>query len=390
MNLSLENSSSLENRSAEEEYYYYYYEEKSPEMVSVAAPFIVPMMGYVYPILALMTLITNTVVVTIFSKKMRTPTSIILVALALSDTLTCLCMLPDAVYLYTLKNYRTYLPFGWCLYRHYITADLYRVTRTCSNWITVVLGLQRYVVVRLPFKAKKICSSRHSIIACIVACVIAITVHLNLFLFIEVHPLPVTSKTNETFVDSCYLTVADYYIKVVGDIKRAVMLYYVISGVLSRFLPCLLLLVFTCLLVHELRKGQRFIVSACENSNSKRNTKQITQFVVAILVIFLLSELHDAIAFGIYVYEIAADKVASVLTQKVDAIWDYVGMMLSLVGFQCNFWIYMLMSSQFRSALKSLCFSSVRHESVTTTSTLAPLQGKRTMADINTLDSDKE
>ncbi|XP_033755663.1 sex peptide receptor-like [Pecten maximus] len=381
-------NSSIENSTPTVEYYYYY-DDNSPEVVSVAAPFIVPMMGYVYPIVAILTILMNGLVVTVFTRKMRTPTSIILVALAISDTLTCLCMLPDSVYLYTLKNYKTYLPYRWCVYRHYIVGDLYRVTRTWSNWITVVLGLQRYIVVRLPFKAKQISSSRNSIIACVVACVIAVTVHLNLFLFIEVHQLPVTSETNETLPDGCYLTVPEFYIEAVGDIGKAVWMYYLISGTFSRFLPCLLLLVSTCLLVYELRKGQRFVVTACQNASSKRNTKQITQFVVAILVIFLISELHDAVAFGIYVYEIASDRLASILTQKVDAIWDYTGVMLSLVGFQCNFWIYLLMSSQFRSALKSLCLSPYRQETETTTTSQSYLQENRSLIKVTKINSDK-
>ncbi|OWF36473.1 Rhodopsin [Mizuhopecten yessoensis] len=358
MNTSLENTTFIEE---------YYYDDETPLEVGAPAPFIVPLMGYVYPVLALLTILTNGIVVIVFTKGMRTPTSIILVALALSDTLTCLCMLPDSVYLFTLKNYKTYLPYSWCVYRHYIVGDLYRVTRTCSNWITVVLGIQRYVVVRFPFKAKRICSFRHSVIACVVACFIAIVVHLNLFLFAEVHPLPVTSVTNETLPNGCFVLVPEFYIEAVGDIRKAVWLYYIIGGLFSRLLPCVVLLFFTCLLVFELRKGQRFVFNACENALSKKNNTQITQFVVAILIIFLISELHDAIAFGIYVYEIASDRLSSILTEKADVIWDYIGVMLSIVGFQCNFWIYLLMSSQFRVSLKSLCSQGYRRQSESST-----------------------
>ncbi|XP_060075350.1 sex peptide receptor-like [Ylistrum balloti] len=365
------------------------YCEYPPDIVEihVAASFIVPMMGYAYPILALLTILTNVMVVVVFTMKIRTPTSIILVALALSDTLTCLCMLPDSVYFYTLKNYQTYVPFGWCVYRQYIVAGLYRVMRTCSNWITLMLGLQRYVIVRLPFKANRICTARHSVLACIAACVIAIIIHLNLFLIFEVKPFPVSSETNETLENACYLQVPEYYIQSVEDIGKAIWMYFIISGIFSRFLPCLLLLIFTCLLVFELRKSQQLISNACENALSKRNNQQITQSVVAVLLIFLISELHDAVAFGIYAYEIASDRLASVLTENVDAIWDYVGVMLSLVGFQCNFWIYLLMSSLFRSAMKNICSLSHRRQSETTM--LSYLQENRSLIKVTKTSSDK-
>lgn len=363
--------------SSDDEYYYYYDDEPNPALVlHVPAPYIVPLMGYVYPALALLTILTNAVIVTVFVRKMRTPTSVILVALALSDTLACACRLPSTIFLYTLQNYKTPVPFAWCLYHHYMVSDLYLVARTSSNWITVFLGLQRYVVVRFPFKARKICSQRNSVIVCLAACVIAVIVHLNHFMMFEVYPVPVMPKDNTTDSTGCNKRIPDFYIEAVGgtvdNVKTALTVYYTVSGVFSRILPCLILLISTVLLVRELRKGRKsLIMNESENKLSSKRTKQLNQFVVAILVIFLLSELHDAVAFAIYVCELSTDQPHSLLSARNDAIWDMVGAVISLVGFQCNFWIYLLMSAQFRSSLKNLCSSADRSPSVTETTLLS-------------------
>lgn len=340
------------------EYYYYYYYEYVQEPFQVTPiPEMMPLMGYVYPLLSLFTVLTNCVVISVFSKKkMRTPTSIILIAIAMFDSLTCVCLVPQYVYLIPLQNYRHYIPYSWCVYRHY-TSNVYKVMHTTSNWITVCLSIQRYIIVRLPFKAKQICSKKSSLIAIVCCFILAVLIHLNLFLAITIKPFRPEDQSgqNITLPLGCVKGISELYIEIVGDLQKAVTVYYMFSGLLSRLLPCCILLIMTILLVRELRRDHMFLHSDSNDNKSSRRNQKITKFVVAVLVIFIVCELQDAIAFLIYVHELATNQTRQILSKYADDIWDQVGIILTLIGCHCNFWIYLLMSAQFRTTLRDLC-----------------------------------
>lgn len=65
--------------------------------------YVLPLLGYLMPFLLIITIIANTLVVIVLSKKhMRSPTNLVLMAMAISDTLTIIFPAPWYFYLYTL------------------------------------------------------------------------------------------------------------------------------------------------------------------------------------------------------------------------------------------------------------------------------------------------
>lgn len=75
-----------------------------------------PMYGYVVPFLLIITIIANTLIVVVLSKRhMRTPTNIVLMAMALCDMFTLLFPAPWLFYMYTFGNhYKPLSPMGAC------------------------------------------------------------------------------------------------------------------------------------------------------------------------------------------------------------------------------------------------------------------------------------
>jgi len=92
---------------------------------------------------------------------MRTPTNTLLVAMAVSDTMTGLSPIPVYLYFYTSGGYKDYVPYHWFLKTTY-TVPLYfyvpyhwcwlyfclgehlpTIFHTASVWLTVALGVQR-------------------------------------------------------------------------------------------------------------------------------------------------------------------------------------------------------------------------------------------------------
>src|SRR6218665_1577669 len=111
--------------------------------------------GYASPILVILIVVTNAFVcIVLLQSNLRTPTNLLLVGMAISDTLTGIFPLPSYIYFYALGNYRDFVPHAWCYPNVTLSLNLPTVFHTASIWLTVALAAQRYVYVCHPDKAR--------------------------------------------------------------------------------------------------------------------------------------------------------------------------------------------------------------------------------------------
>jgi len=74
--------------------------------------------GYVMPGLVLLTVVTNCLVCAVLLRRsMRTPTNVLLVAMAVSDTLTGVSTMPAFINFFTLGAFVDYMPYQWFVFR---------------------------------------------------------------------------------------------------------------------------------------------------------------------------------------------------------------------------------------------------------------------------------
>jgi len=104
-----------------------------------------PMYGYVVPFLLVVTIIANTLIVVVLSKRhMRTPTNAVLMAMALSDMFTLLFPSPWLFYMYTFGNhYKPLSPVGACYAWNFMNEVIPAMFHTASIWLTLALAVQR-------------------------------------------------------------------------------------------------------------------------------------------------------------------------------------------------------------------------------------------------------
>lgn len=104
-----------------------------------------PMYGYVMPFLLLITIIANTLIVVVLSKRhMRTPTNAVLMAMALSDMFTLLFPAPWLFYMYTFGNhYKPLSPVAACYAWNIMNEVIPTLFHTASIWLTLALAVQR-------------------------------------------------------------------------------------------------------------------------------------------------------------------------------------------------------------------------------------------------------
>lgn len=315
------------------------------------SPINVVINGYACPLLAIPTILSSIMVVYVFARrKMRSPTSVLLISLAVFDSIVCLSLLPESIYFYIMEHYKHYAYFNWCKTSYYLSF-IHRVFRTSSNWITVLLGIERLIAVCFPFKARILCTVKMAVSTSFGVVIFSLVIHFWQIATTEVIALP--SHDGRVLEPSgCYRIFASWFIQTNPDLKLSVMMHYLLSGCFSRLFPCLILIFTTIPVVYKLRtrdKPLRRHVSSSEQTN------RITALVLVIVFVFLTVEIQDVIAFGIYIYEIASGNHGSVLPREVDVSWEAIGFLLTLVGYFCNFWIYILMSKQFRQVIVNVC-----------------------------------
>lgn len=118
--------------------------------------------GYLMPFLLILTIVANTLIVLVLSRKhMITPTNIVLLAMAISDLLTMLFPAPWYFYMYTLGNHtRVLSPTSACYAFHVMIEVIPAFFHTASIWLTLLLATQRYVYVCHPTLATSWCTGQ--------------------------------------------------------------------------------------------------------------------------------------------------------------------------------------------------------------------------------------
>ena len=336
---------------------YEYYSEYSPHKYKPIADWEIPIKGPLTFIIATLTIITNILLISVFVfRSNRSPTTIILTSLAVSNSVICITQIPEAIYFNMAGNYKNpYMRYEWCVTKH-VMYVIYNVFRMTSNWLTVLLGLQRLLAVCTPFYYSRICNPKSTSITVTSITVIAVLVYLYEALGKDIKELPIytTYLKNETLPSGCTIVISQSLIDVVGDIKRSMMVYYILVGFLSRLLPIIILLITTLILVVLLHN--RITSSRSSDMYQKKQLKRINKLVLTILIVFLIVEIQDGIAFLIYAYELATDQKWKIMSKKDDLLWYTISSTLSLLSYDFIFWIFFMMSTQFRRALWGMLY----------------------------------
>lgn len=321
--------------------------------------FELPIYLYIWEILVIIVSLVNCfVVVILLNKRMRNPTSTILVALSVSDSLTGLVIVPS--YIQVFMKYKAANPFangidlnnstigaeqnlayiGSCVLDkqlcQFFMISKYFVSpmfHTISIYLTLFLSCQRYISVGYPFKAQRIFSERNTVIMCV--CIFLISPVLHIY-----------QVLNEKTQNGLCVWLLD-------DCSTGGCAYIWIIFFLRHFLPCVLLLVVTGLFIRQLMKGEenlkRMSSNASQISCRSSNNRRISYVVVAIVVVFLVTELpHGIFLFTTAVLQINNDLLPFKTNRSIQAAYE-----ISLVlSFHVNFYIYIVFNKTFRNILK--------------------------------------
>lgn len=100
-------------------------------------PYNVILQGVCAPLIIIISTVLNSLIaVVLLQKQLRSPTNILLLAIALYDTLTGLFPFPTYIYIFTLKNCVDYLPYNYGWFHRINYQVLPFIFHTCSIWVS--------------------------------------------------------------------------------------------------------------------------------------------------------------------------------------------------------------------------------------------------------------
>ncbi|KAH3827439.1 hypothetical protein DPMN_129376 [Dreissena polymorpha] len=304
--------------------------------------------GYIWPVLVIFTCLCNCLVIVGFLRKnMRTSTNIILVLIAISDSLTGLVTLPATFYVYSSEQ--MLLSKDWCNATMITRLYIARAFHTISVWETVLLGFQRFLHVRHPAVANRWCTMKKTIGIVAVMYVLSFLLHMY-------HAFDI--KTSDGF---CH-----------WELKEPCgwgCAYIWASFILGHAIPCVALVAFTTLMLRSVsqRPGSKSV-----DNNVRRRREQNRNMTIAVLlivVIFLIPELPYGLFYLLTMILIhSGQKILPLRTNRIIHATYELALVLS---FHLNFWVYCVMIRSFRSGIKTLfkmarckegTFSELEHE----------------------------
>ncbi|KAL7648890.1 UNVERIFIED_CONTAM: hypothetical protein RMT77_000824 [Armadillidium vulgare] len=277
--------------------------------------------------------IINIVVLT--RRSMISPTNAILTALAITDLLVMAEYIPYTLHHYILtgRSDKSRYSWGWAVFVLF-HAHFGQVFHTISISLTVALAVWRYIAIGYPQHNYLWCSMSRSKIA-ILAC-IAFSLFFNIPNYINLN-----IKTVENENVTLHLVHFTYQ-EALNTVN------FITYSVVLKLFPCAALTWLSFALIRELlRAATRRAALTKKKAESEKQADRVTKMLLAILILFLISEVPQGILGLLY---ILPNSGFTSCYEKLGEIMD----MLVLFNSAVNFLLYCSMSQQFRDTFKEL------------------------------------
>ncbi len=319
-------------------------------------------------VLGVLGLIGNSLSFMVLRKDRGTPVATFLLqVLAVADN----CFLVIWIISYSVKNYFRFMnpeaagSPAW-LYTRVYTFPLLYIAQTETIWLTVVVALNRYMAVCMPYKAPHLCTILNVYKEVVVVTVFSICINVPRFFEIEI----VKKEVNETVVVSWNRTELgsnDLYAVVYTDA-----LYYLFSFVLPLLILAFVNTKVTIAYQAAKKRKRRMTSRRSDNENN------ITLVMIMIVVIFMLCQAPARVVQLVWSYKYKH-------CQEYQYYFIHFSNTLEVLNSSVNFLIYLSFRKRFRDIIiENFCcgpvVSSHRRDSakVTTTEGLSLAQFEQT------------
>ncbi|XP_034488620.1 sex peptide receptor [Drosophila innubila] len=314
-----------------------------------------PLYGYCMPFLLFMTIISNSLIVLVLSKKsMATPTNFVLMGMAICDMLTVVFPAPGLWYMYTFGNhYKPMHPVSLCLAYSIFNDIMPAMCHTISVWLTLALAVQRYIYV---------CHAPMARTWCTMPRVKRCTFYIALLAFMHQLPrffdrtyLPVDIEWNGHETEACRVETAMWVHEYIG-VNLYYTSYYLFRVLFVNLLPCIVLVTLNILLFAALRQAQErrkllFRENRKKECKKLRDSNCTTLMLIVVVSVFLIAEIPIAVVTAMH---IVSSLIIEFLNYGIANIFIMLTNFFLVLSYPINFGIYCGMSRQFRETFKEI------------------------------------
>ena len=297
-------------------------------------------------------------------RRMRSPTNMLLVGLAVADIGNLIIGLPFNIW--NIENstfFQRKITFPWQVYIYYVLFTFSYGFITAANWLTVSLSVYRYIAVCHPYKASSWCTYGRT------KSIIAVVFSLSFLIFIEnffnvkpEYPVPGDPETYR-FVPGPLLEPT--YVNVVNAIQIG----------LSSYLPWLCSFCFSMRIIHGMRQMNKFTKTLTEGRQSDDQEKskerdeqerRVTIMLISIVMLYLLCSIPTSVR---YIIRSVMGAKAYYNTGMVTEVFDGFANFCIALNSALNFLLYSATNEKFRAAfLVIICRRSPKGRSMSASS----------------------
>ncbi|ELT98988.1 hypothetical protein CAPTEDRAFT_205952 [Capitella teleta] len=261
-----------------------------------------------------------------------------LTALAVSDMLFCLTILPN-----TFESPKSVFSL---YYRVYGLAFIHLFIML-SNWLTVVIAINRFLVVMYPIHARHFLGSTKTLASIAMVTIFSVVVTLTYFLHIKVSRC-LNSQGREELEHRVIYPAID------GHVTLYNRWVWPAIGV---YTPLVLLFIFNCCLIREIKNAAHYRRSSSCRSQAKDTSHKVTMTLVSIVLMLLLLCVPSEVIKYINPYR-AWGPLGYTVAYVVNA--------LQAANFALNFFLYCVVNPFFRRTIADTfcggcCSSSLLH-----------------------------
>ncbi|XP_037086088.1 sex peptide receptor-like [Pollicipes pollicipes] len=308
-----------------------------------------PVHGYLALVVCIFGSIANLINIVVLTRKdMLSPTNAILTGLAIADIMVTLEYIVFAYrhYISSEKEMFSYSATLYVLFHAHFT----QIFHTIAIWMTVVLAVWRFLSIVHPHTVSRCCNMRRSLMYIAGAYLISPIICIPSYFTFALRRLPAADGTILYRID---ISAAGRAYG--GLLNRANFWLY---SVLIKLVPCLVLTYFSVRMIQvllETKRRKQRLMSGCLTLSADhhllkgtRQTDRTTWMLVAVLLLFLLTEFPQGIL--ALLSGILQDRFFRTCYLHVGELLD----ILALTNSAVNFLVYCMMSKQFWAAFCGL------------------------------------
>ncbi|XP_054262257.1 G-protein coupled receptor dmsr-1-like [Macrosteles quadrilineatus] len=315
--------------------------------------------GYVSLLVCVFGSVANVLNIAVLTRReMTSPTNAILTGLAVADLLVMIEYIPFACHMYLPQRpKRERYSYGWALFV-LLHAQVSQVFHTISIWLTVTLAVWRYIAVAHPQRNREWCGMQRTLAAIAAGYICCPLLCIPLYLAFEIEPKIALlgedgndAMPNSTTGQNTTLYVVD--LSEMGKANNNLLMdvNFWVYSVVIKIIPCIALTVLSlrliCALLDTKRRREMLTSSSSRKSTrvmeKERQTDRTTKMLLAVLLLFLLTEFPQGILGVLSV--VLGQRFFRDCYNKLGEVMD----ILALINSAINFILYCAMSRQFRT-----------------------------------------